>query len=234
MRMLALAGAALATALLTGAAPGTAPADGASPSKPTDAAFVKADHRGNLAEIAAGEDARTNATTACVKDVGAMLVRDHTKLDRDLTALAAKLDIALPDAPTPDQRKTLAAVRAKAGTAAYDKAWLTAQADAHRQTLAMIDHQIAAGGNAEITAAARSARPVVEMHLKHVRGGVCRPVSGQGEHHVPAGHGTSAAGPRDAAGTGTGPAATALGGGAAALAAAGGGVWLLRRRGDAR
>ncbi len=136
----------------------------AAPVSAGDSMFVKAAHQGNLAEIAAGQDARKNATTACVKKVGAVLVRDHTKLDADVKALAAKLNVKLPGAPTPEQKKQLAAVRAKAGTPAYDKAWLKVQEAAHTATLALIDKELSVGQNAEVKAAARSARPVVAMH----------------------------------------------------------------------
>ncbi|MDH6226366.1 MULTISPECIES: DUF4142 domain-containing protein [Streptomyces] len=138
-----------------------------------DVMFVKAAHQGNLAEIAAGQDAQKNATTACVKEVGTMLVRDHTKLDADVRTLADKLDIALPAGPTEEQKRELAAVQAKAGSSAYDKAWLTLQEAAHTKTLALIDQELRDGRNAEVKAAARAARPVVAMHLDMVRGGVC-------------------------------------------------------------
>ncbi|WP_313896241.1 DUF4142 domain-containing protein, partial [Streptomyces sp. YIM 98790] len=224
-----LAAAVLAATLLTGTAAGTALADGTPPPAPLDAGFAKAAHQGNLAEIAAGKDARKHATTECVRDVGALLVRDHSKLDADLKALADKLDVKLPDAPTPEQQKTLDKVRAKAGTSAYDKAWLAAQDAAHRETLKLIDHQIDAGRNAEITAAAKAARPVVAMHLDLVRGGVCHdlPKHGKdghgkdgkdGRYHVRAGHGALAAGQADAQ-SAWGTAAVAAAGGGTLLAA---------------
>ncbi|MGW0393466.1 DUF4142 domain-containing protein [Streptomyces sp. NPDC003042] len=139
-----------------------------------DTAFVKAAHQGNLAEVAAGSDAQKHATTACVKGVGAVLVRDHTKLDAGLKTLAAKLNATLPSSPTAEQQKKLAAVQAKAGTAAYDAAWLSDQDAAHTEALALIDREISTGGNADAVAAARAARPVVETHHDMVRGGTCR------------------------------------------------------------
>ncbi|MBC2875382.1 DUF4142 domain-containing protein [Streptomyces sp. TYQ1024] len=158
----------------------------------TDGAFLKTVHQGNLAEIEAGNDARTNAVGACVKDVGRMLVRDHTKLDGDAEQLARKLNVPLPAGPSTEQKQQLASVRAKAGTKDYDSAWLSAQDENHRKTLALIDGQVASGRNAEITAAAKAARPVVAMHLDRVSGGTCH---GQGpSHSVPAGDGGMAAG----------------------------------------
>ncbi|MFF3342789.1 DUF4142 domain-containing protein [Streptomyces flavidovirens] len=138
-----------------------------------DEMFLMQAHQGNLAEIAAGNDAQKHATTDCVKHVGTVLVRDHSKLDADVKMLAGKLNVTLPGSPSPEQRKELAAVQAKAGSPAYDAAWLTTQDAAHRKTLALIDQELKAGKNAEVKAAARSARPVVAMHLDMVRGGTC-------------------------------------------------------------
>ncbi|MFV0129826.1 DUF4142 domain-containing protein [Streptomyces sp. HMX112] len=177
---------------LTGIAAGPAIAATAdAEAHPTDSAFLRASHQSNLAEIAAGQDAQKNATTACVKHVGAVLVRDHTKLDAGTKALAGKVGVDLPVAPSKEQQDALAAVMAKAGSSAYDAAWLKTQAAAHEKTLARIDHQIANGRNHEITAAARTARPVVAMHLDMVRGGTCRHAAEPREIH--AGNGGQAA-----------------------------------------
>ncbi|GAA2443256.1 DUF4142 domain-containing protein [Streptomyces macrosporus] len=188
-----------------------------------DSTFLKAAHQGNLAEIAAGRDARENAETACVRNVGATLIRDHTRLDAQGKALAEKFGVALPTAPTPEQQRQLADVRARAGTAAYDRAWLRVQAASHEKTLALIDQEIRAGQNPEVKAAARAARPVVAMHLEMVRGGTCRASAGPAS--VPAGSGGRAA---EAPGLPRSAGAVALGGGF--LLAASGAVWVVRVR----
>ncbi|MFQ6147165.1 DUF4142 domain-containing protein [Streptomyces seoulensis] len=138
-----------------------------------DQTFLVQVHQGNLAEIAAGKDAGTHATTACVKDVGRTLVRDHTKLDASVRKLAAETNTTLPTQPTAAQQQQLKAVQAEAGGSAYDAAWLKAQDAAHRKTLVVIDKEISQGRNSGVVAAARSARPVVAMHLDMVRDGVC-------------------------------------------------------------
>jgi putative membrane protein len=134
--------------------------------------FVKSIHEGNLAEIAAGNDAQQHAATTCVKTVGSVLVRDHSKLDTDLKALAGKLGTELSATPTAAQQQDLDSVRARAGTA-YDSAWLKVQDDAHVKALALIDKEISSGRSTKVRAAAKAARPVVAMHLDMVRGGTC-------------------------------------------------------------
>ncbi|MGD9485394.1 DUF4142 domain-containing protein [Streptomyces sp. TRM70308] len=188
-----------------------------------DEMFLMQAHQGNLAEISAGHDAQKNAMSACVKHVGAVLVRDHTKLDADVKMLADKLNMTLPTSPSAEQKKELAAVQAKAGSPAYDAAWLTTQDAAHRKTLALIDQEIKAGKNPEAVAAARTARPVVAMHLDMVRGGTCHAAKDAGM--VRAGTGGHLAAADDS--SATAGIAGVIGGG---LLAAGGAAWLLHAR----
>lgn len=188
-----------------------------------DSAFVKTAHQGNLAEIAAGNDAQKHTATACVKTVGAVLVRDHGKLDADLKALAGKLNVGLPPSPTAEQQKDLATVQAKAGTAAYDAGWLAVQDAAHVKTLALIDKEISSGSNGDVVAGARAARPLVAAHLEMVRGGTCHHDkeasmigAGDGGRFAARGNGLNAIG------------AVGLAGGI--LVTGGVTVWLARRR----
>ncbi|WP_181794457.1 DUF4142 domain-containing protein [Streptomyces sp. WELS2] len=172
MRLSHSCGMAAATALLALATATATPATAATPGG-KDTNFLQAIHQSNLAEIAAGQDARTHATTACVKRVAAVLVRDHTKLDAQGRMLARNKGVSLPAAPTAAQQRQLAAVKAHAGTSAYDPAWLKAQAEGHTQALKLIDNEISSGTDAKVRAAARAARPIVAEHLAMVRGGVC-------------------------------------------------------------
>ncbi|MCE7082444.1 DUF4142 domain-containing protein [Streptomyces sp. ST2-7A] len=174
---------AVATLVVAGASTGTAFAD----ETMTDAGYLEQARQGNLTEILAGEDALANSRSECVRHVGEVLIRDHTLLDADVTALADARGVDLPDAPAPDQQLTLEEVSALAGTEEYEAAWLLAQEAAHLETLDLIDTQVEYGTDEEITAAALSARPIVETHLEMVRGGVCH--AAVDPAHVPAGFG---------------------------------------------
>ncbi|MFJ9030043.1 DUF4142 domain-containing protein [Streptomyces sp. NPDC102274] len=147
----------------------SAPSAFAAAAATDDAPFLKAIHQGNLAEIAAGESARKDATAACVKTVGATLVRDHRKLDVGVKALASKLHVNLSTAPSAAQEKSMTALQSQVGTSAYNTTWLTTEAKSHEETLALIDREVTTGGNAEVRAAARAARPVVAKHLELIR-----------------------------------------------------------------
>ncbi|MFE6286467.1 DUF4142 domain-containing protein [Streptomyces sp. NPDC057877] len=136
----------------------------------------------NLAEIAAGKDAQKNAASDCVRKAGAVMARDHAKLGNDLKAMAGKLGVTLPGAPAQEHTRALTAVRAKAGTPAYDTEWLKGQDAALRRTLALIDLALQAdvARSTEFAATVRAVRPIVEMHLDLVRGGTCHPARDAG------------------------------------------------------
>lgn len=220
IRLRMVPAAALAAAMSAVAAPQAV----AAPVGDQDTAFVRTVHQGNLAEIAAGQDAQAHATTACVKEVGEVLVRDHTKLDADLKALAGKLGVSLPAGPSTMQNQELASIREKAGSPAYDAAWLKAAEAGHAATLALIDREVKSGANAEVVAAARAARPVVAMHLQMVEGGTCHAGMDVGTIH--AGNGGQLAAADDGS-HGTAALVTLAGGALLAGLSTG---WLLRIR----
>ncbi|MET9365000.1 DUF4142 domain-containing protein [Streptomyces sp. NPDC006632] len=166
---------ATAAAVTALAVTGAAPAFGAaSPSATADAVFLQAVHQANLAEIAAGKDARTHANGACVKQVADVIVRDHTTLDAKGATLAKSKNISLAKEPSAAQQKSLSSLKPMNGTKAYDVAWLKIQSSGHQQVLTLIDQELKSGKDSQIQAAAKAARPVVAGHLKMVEGGVCR------------------------------------------------------------
>jgi putative membrane protein len=174
-------------------------------------------HQSNLTEIAAGKAAQQKATTAKVRNLGAMFIRDHTTMDAQLRAAAKSLGVSLPSTPNAQQRASLAAVAAKSGSA-FDAAWIAAQTTGHRQTLAATDKEISSGSDATVLKLARAARPVVARHYAELTsGGTGSPTT------VGAGTGGQAAT------DGTVP-GLALTGAGVLLAAAAGGLLVTRRR----
>jgi putative membrane protein len=150
-----------------------APSPSSAGVSPLDRQLLTAAHQGNLWEITTGQQARSGATTACVKRVGADLVRDHRTLDAGVTRTAARLGVTLPSGQTAAQLRQTAALKSLSGKAAYDAAWLKAQYPGHVQTLALIDKEIASGTNPTVKSLAKSARPVVARHIRMVDHGVC-------------------------------------------------------------
>ncbi|QHC23567.1 DUF4142 domain-containing protein [Streptomyces sp. GS7] len=172
MRMNRPCGTAVATMALAMAGL-TVPATAAAPVTGPDATFLKTIHQGNLAEIATSKDAQKHTTSTCVKLVAAMFVRDHTKFDAQVVALAHSKGITLPSATPAAQQKQLTTLKSLHGKRDYNRVWLQGQYTSHQQVLALIDKEVSSGKDTKIRATARAARPTVAKHLQAVSGGIC-------------------------------------------------------------
>ena len=163
-----------AAVLLTAAPAAAAPSE-------QDQAWMVAAHQSNLAEIAAGTAAQENAVSEDVREMAAMLIADHQALDADLTAAAQQFGVQLPGEPSAEQQATLQQVLTNQGEA-FDAAWIAAQIDGHRASLAAGQQEIASGSDPAAVALAQAAAPVVQGHLDHLLG-----LAGQVPGLVPSG-----------------------------------------------
>lgn len=162
LRRLALIGVAGAGIALTAA--GAAGATTTAAPNAQDRAFLVAAHQSNLTEIAAGKAAQQKATTDVVRQHGELFIRDHTRLDGSLQQVAKTLNVTLPTTPNAAQRATLASVSAQSGSA-FDSAWLTSQLAGHKAAKALGAKELASGSDASVLGLAKTAAPVVQMHL---------------------------------------------------------------------
>ena len=129
-----------------------------------DQTWMVAAHQSNLAEIAAGTAAQQKGASQAVRDMGAMLIKDHQTLDADLSAAAQQFGVALPGEPTAEQQATLAEVSKNSGEA-FDAAWIAAQIDGHRTSLAAGQQEVQNGSDPAAIALAQAAAPVIQRHL---------------------------------------------------------------------
>ncbi|MGD3108676.1 DUF4142 domain-containing protein [Streptomyces sp. YGL11-2] len=157
----------------------TVPATAAAPVTGPDATFLKTIHQGNLAEIATAKDAQKHTTSTCVKQVADMFVRDHTKFDAQVVALARSKGVTLSSTGGTAQQKQLTTLKSLHGKRDYNRVWLQSQDTSHRQALALIDKEVSSGKNAKTRALARGARPTVAKHLQAVSGGICHTGKGR-------------------------------------------------------
>jgi putative membrane protein len=129
-----------------------------------DTMWMTSAHQANLAAIAAGQSAQQKATSATARDIGQMMVEDHTTLDKDLTAAAAEQSVALPGSRTQQQQQALNEVEAQHGSA-YDSAWVDSQITAHRTALSNTQAEIDTGATEGTVHLAQEAKPVLQHHL---------------------------------------------------------------------
>jgi putative membrane protein len=140
-------------------APAPAPHDPA----PHDAAFLRATHQADLAEIAAGNIAMERGASPAVRELGARFVRDHTAIEEHLTAVARSEGVSLPDTPTRSQL-ALTHKYQSVPAAGFDALYVRTQLAAHNAASAAGKAELASGKDARVKALVSYAAPLVEAH----------------------------------------------------------------------
>lgn len=127
-----------------------------------DKAYLVSAHQTNLAEIAAGKVAQSKGSSDS-KDLGAMLVTDHTKLDANLRKVASAANVSLPTAPNAEQRALGAKLAAASGDQ-FDALFVSSQLTGHAKAMALGKQELSSGSDPAVLKDARTAAPVIAKH----------------------------------------------------------------------
>jgi len=129
-----------------------------------DSKFATDAANGGLAEVALGKLAQTKAVNAQVKGFADMMVKDHSKANEELMAIAKSKNITLPAAPDADHQKKLDDLSKLSGKD-FDKAYVDAMVDGHKKTLDLMQMAAKDCKDSDLKAFAVKTAPVVQMHL---------------------------------------------------------------------
>jgi putative membrane protein len=158
-----------------GQAQSTPPAGSASaqpaPARGTDTAdqaFMKQAAIAGMAEVEHGRLAAQNASASDVKQFGQQMVDDHGKANEELKALAAKKNVTLPPA-LDAKHQTMHDKLSKLKGAAFDKAYMDGQVQAHQQAVTLFQREAKAGKDPDVKAWAEKTLPQLQQHLKMAR-----------------------------------------------------------------
>ncbi len=120
---------------------------------------------GGMMEVQLGKLAQTNAANAKVKELGQMMVSDHSKANDELKALAAQKNITLPPSLSEDKQKKYDDMAKKTG-ADFDKAYASFMVDDHQEDIDSYKKEGNDGKDADIKAWAAGKVPLLEHHLE--------------------------------------------------------------------
>ncbi|MDN5285650.1 MAG: hypothetical protein JWR38_1924 [Mucilaginibacter sp.] len=132
-----------------------------------DAKFATSAANAGLAEVAVGKVAEQKAVNQQVKAFAAMMVKDHSKANDELTAIAKTKNITLPTEPGEDKQKELADLSAKSATD-FDKAYVNAMVDGHKKAVALFEDGSKNCKNPELKAFATNTLPTIKGHLAEI------------------------------------------------------------------
>jgi len=141
---------------------------------PTDPQIAMIAVTADNVDIDAGKLAAEKATDPKVKDFADLMVRDHTSVNEQATALAQKLNLTPEESATSKSlkeggEKTMAKLKGLSG-AQFDKAYVNNEVKYHEQVLGAVDKTLIPNAkNAELKSLLESARPIFESHLNHAK-----------------------------------------------------------------
>ncbi|MGC5013268.1 DUF4142 domain-containing protein [Streptosporangium sp. DT93] len=135
------------------------------PLGPADRDLLIKVRQAGLWEIPSGQQAQQRAASKRVKEVGMHLMTDHLKLDEEVRALAAKLNVTLPSQASPDQQKWMAQLAAVPAGAEYDLLFADLLRKAHGKVFTVVAAVRAGTRNDLVRTFAQRAVEVVMKHM---------------------------------------------------------------------
>jgi putative membrane protein len=130
-----------------------------------DTQYLQTAIEGDRFEIAGGKLAQQKGASDAVKAYGARLVQDHTKSLADAAALAHKLGIQVPVAPSPSEQWELQTVAEFSG-GAFDERYADLEAKDHQQDIDEAKDEVQDGSNRKVRRSAAEEIPTLKQHLK--------------------------------------------------------------------
>jgi putative membrane protein len=133
-----------------------------------DADFLMKAGSGGMMEVEAAKLAQTKSSDAMVKSVADMILKDHTKANDELKALAASKNIKLPPAPTGEAKTTLDKLQAASGKE-FDALYLNEMNTAHAKDIAMFEKQSQSAKDDDVRAFAAKTLPALQAHGEMIK-----------------------------------------------------------------
>jgi putative membrane protein len=130
-----------------------------------DKTFATKAAQAGIAEVAAGDLARTKATNEDVKGFADKMVRDHSAANAELRDAAAKSSVVLPTDVSIEQKAAAERLSTFSG-AEFDHAYVEQMVKDHTEAVELLRTEAAGGKDAHLKAFAQKTLPTIEMHLE--------------------------------------------------------------------
>lgn len=133
-----------------------------------DKKFMKEAATGGAAEIQLGQMAQGKAGDAQVKQFGERMVKDHSKADDELKALAKSQHFALPTQLDPKHKAAKARLDKLSGSK-FDQSYMQMMLQDHTQTVAKFQRESEHGQDRTVKDFAKQTLPVLQSHLQEAK-----------------------------------------------------------------
>jgi putative membrane protein len=133
-----------------------------------DAEFVVKAASGGMTEVQLGKMAQEKGQSQRVKDFGAMMVKDHSKANDELKAIAGRKGIALPPTPGEDHQKHIDEL-AKLSGAEFDKRYVEYMEKDHDEDVKEFKKAADDCKDADLKTFAAKTLPTIQEHHDMVK-----------------------------------------------------------------
>jgi predicted outer membrane protein len=145
------------------------PARTQQPLRDLDREFLTVIRFANLWEVPMGRLAAERGASQAVRDTGAVLAADHTKLDVTVKQLAGQFGVQLPDQPTSSQRGWMTDIESRSGEE-FDNTFADRLRAAHGTVFGLVAEVRAGTRNDVIRQFAEQANVIVMKHMSLLEG----------------------------------------------------------------
>jgi putative membrane protein len=130
-----------------------------------DQAFTEKASEGGLAEVNLGRLAAKRASDADVKEFAKMMVKDHTKANKELIDLANRKRFKVAKTMDDDHKKMFDKLANLSG-AEFDREYMTGMVKGHELMVKIFEKQSKSGKDEELKGWAEKTLPTLKEHLK--------------------------------------------------------------------
>lgn len=128
---------------------------------------VQAEEAGN-AEVAEGRLAEMRGSLPVVHELGARMVRDHSRAGDELAAIARRQGLPVTSSPGADGYRELSVLRGLHGRA-FDETYVRSNVPDHEKAIALLQGEVRNGRDPAVRDWARRTLPVLRLHLQLFR-----------------------------------------------------------------
>ena len=133
-----------------------------------DETFMMSAAQAGMVEVTLGELAAQKASQENIRQFGAEMVRDHSKANKELQAIAAKNGVTLPS-KLDATHKSKVDEFAKLSGEQFDKAYVSEMVKDHEKVAAEFEKASKTAQNLELKSFAATTLPIIKAHLKHIK-----------------------------------------------------------------
>lgn len=131
-----------------------------------DKSFITDASEGGTAEVQSAELANKKSTNAEVKQFAEMMIKDHTKANKELEKIVTGKGGEVSKSPSATQKANYLLLEARSGDS-FDKAYAEQALKDHKETVALFEKAANDLDDPELKAFAKKTLPTLKMHLEH-------------------------------------------------------------------